>query len=109
MLKTCNRQESIFGSPHPHYVYLVKLESLDVSNIKLISFLMRLCLLNRSQVCLQKAVRNSLAVQWLGHSAFPAEAWVQSLVGDLRSRKLLSSARKDGGLRNDIGPSRCFC
>ena len=29
----------------------------------------------------------SLAVQWLGLSTFTARAWVQSLVGELRSRK----------------------
>ena len=31
--------------------------------------------------------RNSLVVQWLGLSAFTAMAWVQSLVGELRSCK----------------------
>ena len=32
----------------------------------------------------------SLAVQWLGHSTFTARAWVQFLVQELRSCKLLS-------------------
>ena len=35
---------------------------------------------------------NSLAVQWLGLSAFTAGAWVQSLVGELRHHKLCSTA-----------------
>ena len=36
---------------------------------------------------------NSLAVQWLGLSAFTPAAWVQSLVGYLRLRKLCSVAK----------------
>ena len=43
----------------------------------------------------QKAIKgNSLAVQWLGPSVFTAGAWVQPLVGELRSRKLRSEAKK---------------
>ena len=38
--------------------------------------------------------RNSLAVQWLGLSAFTAVARVRSLVGELRSCKPCSVARK---------------
>ena len=33
-------------------------------------------------------------VQWLGLGAFTAVAWVQSLVGELRSYKLCSAAKK---------------
>ena len=39
-------------------------------------------------------VRSSLVVQWLGLCAFTAVAWVQSLIGELRSHKLLSTAKK---------------
>ena len=38
--------------------------------------------------------RNSLAVQWSGLGTFTAGAWVQSLVRELRSRKLCGAARK---------------
>ena len=38
-------------------------------------------------------VGNSLAVQWLGLSAFNARAWVRCLVGALRSYMLLSTAK----------------
>ena len=37
---------------------------------------------------------NSLAVQWLGLSAFTAGAQVQSLMGELRSRKPHGVAKK---------------
>ena len=37
---------------------------------------------------------NSLAVQWLGLSAFNEMAWVQSLVGELRSPKPWGIAKK---------------
>ena len=37
---------------------------------------------------------NSLAVQWLGVSAFTAMIWVQSLVAELRFCKLCSMAKK---------------
>ena len=36
---------------------------------------------------------NSLVVQWLGSGAFTAMAWVQSPVGELRSRKPRSVAK----------------
>ena len=36
---------------------------------------------------------NSLAIQWLGLGPFTAEAWVQSLVRELRSYKLWSMAK----------------
>ena len=42
----------------------------------------------------EKSLGNSLAVQWLGLSTFTAAAWVQSLVGEVRSRKLFSEAKK---------------
>ena len=42
---------------------------------------------------------NSLAVQWLGLSAFTAMAWVQSLVGEL---KIPSAARCGRKKRNPI-------
>ena len=38
---------------------------------------------------------DSLAVQWLGLSSFPAGAQVPSLVKELRSRKPLSVAKKE--------------
>ena len=38
--------------------------------------------------------RNSLAVQWLELPIFTAMAWVQSLMGELRSHKLLREAEK---------------
>ena len=37
---------------------------------------------------------NSLVVWWLGFSAFTARAWVQSLVGELRSRESHSMGKK---------------
>ena len=37
---------------------------------------------------------NSLGVQWLGLHAFTARGRVQSLVGELRSHKLCSGAKK---------------
>ena len=37
---------------------------------------------------------NSLVVQWSGFSAFTARAWVQSLVGELRSHKPHGMAEK---------------
>ena len=37
--------------------------------------------------------RHSLAVQWLGLSAFTVVAHVQSLIGELRSHKLRSAAK----------------
>ena len=36
----------------------------------------------------------SLEIQWLGLDAFTSVAWVQSLVGELRSRKPHGMARK---------------
>ena len=39
--------------------------------------------------------RNSLAVQWLRIGTFTAVAWVQSLVGELRSCKLHNSAKNN--------------
>ena len=36
-----------------------------------------------------------MAVQWLGPGAFTAEAWVQSLAGELRSCKPHSGAKKE--------------
>ena len=36
---------------------------------------------------------NSLVVQWLGFGAFTAVAWVQPLVGELRSSKLCGMAK----------------
>ena len=36
---------------------------------------------------------NSLAVKWLGLGIFTAVAWVQSLVGKLRSYKLHGTAK----------------
>ena len=38
---------------------------------------------------------NSLVVQWLGLRAFTAVAQVQSLVGELRSHKPCSAAKKN--------------
>ena len=38
--------------------------------------------------------RDSLEVQWLGLGAFIAVAWVQSLVGELGSRRLRGTAQK---------------
>ena len=43
---------------------------------------------------LKKNPGNSLAVQWLGLSAFTVGAWVQSLVRELKSHKLCSMAKK---------------
>ena len=37
---------------------------------------------------------NSLVLQWLGLSAFTAQAWVQSLVRELRSCRLHGTAQK---------------
>ena len=37
---------------------------------------------------------NSLAVQWLGLNAFTAGAWVQSLVGELRSPQATRGKKK---------------
>ena len=49
---------------------------------------------------------NSLAVQWLGPGAFTAVAWVQSLVRELRSHKLIQatqqSQKKGGGVRGSL-------
>ena len=42
----------------------------------------------------KKCLGNSLAVQWLGLSTFTAWAWVRSLVGELRSHKPHSTAKK---------------
>ena len=44
---------------------------------------------------------NSLVLQWLGLSAFTAQAWVQSLVRELRSCRLHSTAKTKK--RNLIG------
>ena len=38
---------------------------------------------------------NSLVDQWLGLGTFPAEAWVQSLVRELRSHMLSGMAKKE--------------
>ena len=40
-------------------------------------------------------LRNSLVAQWLGLKAFTAGAQVQSLVRELRSYQLCSTAKKD--------------
>ena len=37
---------------------------------------------------------NSLTFQWLGFSIFTAMAWVQSQLGELRSRKLSEATKK---------------
>ena len=39
-------------------------------------------------------IGNSLAVQWLGLCTLTAVAWAQSLVWELRSRKLCSATKK---------------
>ena len=44
--------------------------------------------------------RNSLAVQWLRIGTFIAVAWVQSLVGELRSHKLHNSAKNNNNNKN---------
>lgn len=41
-----------------------------------------------------KGLGNSPVVQWSGPGAFPAVAWIQSLVGVLRSGKLRGMAKK---------------
>ena len=41
-----------------------------------------------------KGLGNSLVVQWLGPGAFPAVAWIQSLVGVLISHRLCGAAKR---------------
>ena len=41
-----------------------------------------------------KSDKSSLVALWLGFQAFTAMAWVQSLVGELRSRKPLGQKKK---------------
>ena len=55
--------------------------------------------LSRNQNSLEEAKKNerggnSLAVQWLGLGAFTSVAWVQSLVGEVRSCKPRGTAKK---------------
>ena len=51
-------------------------------------------LIYKAMICFNKSTGNSLTVQWLGLGAFTAVAWVQSLVGELRSRKPHSATKK---------------
>ena len=59
-----------------------------------------LCILRVLPICSQgnretgEPARDSLVVQWLGRSAFTTVAQVQSLVRELRSRKLRGVAKK---------------
>ena len=56
-----------------------------------------------------KHYRNSLPVQWLGLGTFTAGAWVQSLVGELRSQKQwCGQKKKKKGINIIIYISSCF-
>ena len=48
--------------------------------------------------------RDSLVVQWLGLGAFTAVAWLQSLVGELRSLTPCSVAKKKKDMNIHITP-----
>ena len=50
--------------------------------------------LEEKKIILRNRVGNSLMAQWLEFSVLTARAWVQSLVGELRSYKLSSKVKK---------------
>ena len=50
--------------------------------------------LEEKKIILRNRVGNSLMAQWLEFSVLTARAWVQSLVGELRSHKLSSKVKK---------------
>ena len=73
-------------------IYERKKKSLHLKTLEYLCFLNLFLTLSthfQSKIInLIKKTQNSLAVQWLGHSAFTAGAQVPSLVGELRSQKL---------------------
>ena len=50
--------------------------------------------LEEKKIILRNRVGNSLMAQWLEFSVLTARAWVQSLVGELRSHKQSSKVKK---------------